>query len=98
MFGNQPGIRSLLITARAASVVAVSAPWPTSFAVAPAAPTAIRATRSSGRKLRASVAATRSAVRPCSRCRCCFISTPVLMPTGQASSQLPSPAQVWTAS
>ena len=98
MAGSHPGIRSWLTIARATPVAATSGRWPKRRAVAPAPCTAARAMRSTGRKCRAIVAATPSATAPCSTCRKRFIRSPVLMPTGHAVSQLPSPAQVSIAS
>ncbi|SCD81862.1 hypothetical protein GA0115253_101952 [Streptomyces sp. Termitarium-T10T-6] len=96
--GSHSGTRSGRTALRASRVTACSGASPTRSPTVSAAATANRAATSTARKFFAVSAAIRSSRGVCRRCRKPFIIAPVSMPTGQASLQVESPAQVSTAS
>lgn len=92
--GSHSGIRSGRTIFRSPRVTAGSS----RASIFAAAATASRAAASTTRKCSAVSVATRSSRAECRWCRNAFIIAPVSIPTGQASLQAESPAQVSTAS
>jgi len=98
MLGSQAGIKSLLTIARAADVIPFAGRPPKTLVATSFSVNATRAAFSTAPQCSASFSAAYSCVWVCSMWRKCFISTPVLIPSGHAMAQEPSPAHVSMAS